>query len=75
MDSSESVNSYILYTLEGCGRCKILKAMLDNKNINYIESSEFSEGWSSAPVLAVPNGSFPPIYMAYLAAVNYVNSL
>lgn len=63
--------SIILYTTH-CPRCEILKAKLDEKNINYLicENVETMKllGFSAVPVLEV-EGEF----MEFRAAVDWVN--
>lgn len=68
-----SMEKIILYT-NGCPKCNVLKTKLNQKNVSYNESNDFSEleaqGIQSLPVLKVNEE-----YMPFLNAVNWVNSL
>ncbi len=62
----------ILYTKNGCPRCKILKAKLDAAAIKYDENSNIEEqialGFKSAPTLVLDNGD----KLDFEKALNYV---
>lgn len=63
-----------VYTTPGCPRCKVLKTKLEQKNIEYTESSNVDEvialGFSSAPVVKI-NG----IAYDYKGALEWIKTL
>lgn len=67
------MEEYILTTLysNNCPKCKILKAKLDEKNIQYTLCSDIdlmlSKGFNSMPMLKIENKT-----MNYLEAVNWL---
>jgi len=64
-------NKIITLYSNNCPKCKILKAKLDKKNINYniCDNSELmiSKGFRSVPILEVNDE-----IMTYLDAVNWI---
>jgi len=48
---------FVLYTIKGCPRCKILKEELDSHKILYIESTEYPSNVKNLPVLVSPMGA------------------
>lgn len=57
-----------------CPKCKVLKTLLNRKELNYIVSSDFQElsecGIMSLPVLKIDDG-----YLDFNQAVEYIQSL
>jgi len=63
----------VLFTT-GCPQCKILKAKLDKKEIDYIVQEDLSEiislGFQSVPVLKLSKGN----YLTFSAAIQWINT-
>lgn len=51
------VPQFVLYTKEGCPRCKILKEELDSRHVTYLELTEYPENVTNLPVLVSPMGA------------------
>lgn len=64
-----------VYTVPGCGRCKILKTKLDRANIEYTESQDVNRlieaGFHQAPVLQKDDGEL----IGFKEALDYLNSI
>ena len=62
----------VIFYSTHCPKCNVLKAKLDEKNIEYIENNDvkemISKGWLSAPVLEVDGAA-----LMFKEAVNWVN--
>jgi glutaredoxin len=61
-----------IYTTETCPKCKVLKAKLEQKGIEYCETNDVNileqKGIISVPVLAVDDN-----YMLFKEAIDWIN--
>lgn len=62
-----------VYTTEGCGKCKILKAKLAQKGIQFEEFTDVDKmiemGITNCPMMSVDGGEL----MDFTEAIKYVN--
>lgn len=64
----------ILYTTQGCPKCRILKQRLDEAGLQYTETQDVSKliemGFQSAPILEKDNGEL----LGFKEALDYIKA-
>lgn len=64
-----------IYTQAVCPKCRVLKKMLEDRNINYTECTDIEKlkdlGFTSTPVLETEEG----IMMDFTTAVKYIKNI